>query len=86
MDDPIRRINLDHFCISWRNPNTGVNESVVVLAGGDVQESELLFVNKYNANFSTGWVMGPRMPIRVYGSRIISYQVILWIVMKLNER
>jgi hypothetical protein len=48
---------------------------VVVLAGGDVLESELLFINKYNANF-TGWVAGPRMPIKVYGSRIISYQVI----------
>jgi hypothetical protein len=71
---------------SWRNPDTGKSENVVVLAGGDVQESELLFVNKYNANFTSGWVTGPRMPIKVYGSRIISYQVTLRIGLKLKEK
>jgi len=44
------------------------------LAGGDIPESELLFINEYNVN-GTGWISGPKMPTKVFGARMITFKV-----------
>ena len=53
---------------------TGITDTVIVLAGGDIPESELLFINEYNVN-GTGWISGPKMPTKVFGARMITFKV-----------
>ena len=59
---------------SWKNPGTGLTELVVVVAGGDMLETEILFLNAFNVN-ATGWMTGPNLPINIIGTNMISYQV-----------
>jgi hypothetical protein len=47
----------------WKNPETGLEETVVVVAGGHNREktlssSELLFVNRKTSK----WINGPSLP------------------------
>jgi hypothetical protein len=47
----------------WKNPETGLEETVVVVAGGHNREktlssSELLFVNRKTSK----WIDGPSLP------------------------
>jgi len=42
----------------------------VIVAGGSVLESEILFVDK-----NSGWTVGPPLPVILYGTKMVSFEV-----------
>ncbi len=62
--------------MEWPNLSTGVNEKVVVLAGGWykvlLSSVQLLFIDE-SGNFSSGWVSGPSLPITAALATLILY-------------
>ncbi len=68
-----------HSCgvMNWINPETGTEEKIVVVVGGNDEGSdrkgvELLYLN----DLQTGWVFGPSVlgTRRIYESRMIEFQ------------
>ena len=70
----IRYIHTVCLFFSWTNPATGFSEEVVVVAGGAALQTELLFMRSFNVN-GTGWRSGPNLPVNVFGTKMVSFQV-----------
>ena len=67
----------EHTCgvMNWKNPDTGSQEKVVVVAGGVgdpgfVLSTELLFLDQFNS----GWVAGPSLPKEVSDATMVDFQ------------
>ena len=60
--------------LNWLNPETGVEEQIVVAAAGDNQpNSELLFLKDYHTSGS-GWVQGPDLPSEAFLASMIEFE------------
>ncbi len=71
----------EHSCgvIHWTNPNNGIAQAVVVVAGGintkgnAISSVELLFLDEYKTN-KQGWTLGPNLPQSIYAAKMTEFQ------------
>ena len=65
--------------IHWTDPNNGISQNVVVVAGGintngnAISSVELLFLDEYKTS-KQGWTLGPNLPQSIYSAKMTEFQ------------